>query len=125
MLFLFFKVSAQTDTTENEELYDWITVESKAQFPGGHDSMLRFIALNLVYPRITSEEGMSGTVVIAFVVEIDGSVSDVKVVSKRVLGFGLEEAAIAVVKKFPTFTPAKRQDEAVRMKMMVPIRFEL
>lgn len=117
--------NAQSDSSTKEELITFPTVETKAEFQGGHDSMLRFIAANVKYPSFALENEISGMVVIAFVVEADGSVTGVKVASTRKLGFGLEEAAMDVVQSFPPFKPATLLNKPVRMKMLVPIRFVL
>lgn len=60
----FGNISAQTDSAEDDDLYTRQTIESKAQFPGEHESMIRFKAQNLEYPQFAQEEAISGTVVI-------------------------------------------------------------
>ena len=123
--FFTLQTQAQTDSTSDDNLNTWPIPETKARFLEGEDSLLRFIAHHVVYPQMAIDNEISGIVAVAFVVNADGSISDVKIASNRKLGFGLEDAAIAVVKKFPNFKPATRRGEAIRMKMIIPIRFKL
>jgi protein TonB len=117
---------AQTDTIGPDDVvFEWYQTQEKAEFPGGEDSMRRYIAANLVIPAIAGEEALSGTIVLAFVVEKDGRLTEIKVVSTRRMGFGLEEAVIAVIIGMPKWKPAMASDKPVRMKMIVPIRIEL
>lgn len=86
-------------------------------------NMNRFIADNLKYPQVAVESGVSGTVFLSFVVEKDGSVSDVKVL--KGIGLGCEEEAMRVVKMMPKWKPGKNHGELVRVQFNLPIRFKL
>lgn len=86
-------------------------------------NMNQFIADNLRYPQVAVESGVSGTVFLSFVVEKDGSVSDVKVL--KGIGLGCEEEAMRVVKKMPRWKPGKNHGELVRVQFNLPIRFRL
>ena len=98
-------------------------VEQKAQYPGGENALLKFIADNLKYPSIALEQELQGVVIVRFVVEKDGSVGDVTV--RKSLSDECDEAAIKVVKKLPKFIPAKSQGNPVRVWYTLPIRFRI
>lgn len=115
----------QTDTTEKEEVLDWFNLADKPEFPQGQDSMMRFISAYMVIPPIARVEAESGTILVGFVVEQDGSLSNIKIVSKRMIGFGLEQAAIAVFKAMPNWNPATKGGKPISTRMQIPIRVVL
>jgi protein TonB len=98
-------------------------VEQKAQFPGGENALLKFVADNLKYPSIALEQELQGIVIVRFVVEKDGSVGDVTV--RKSLSEECDAAAIKVVKQLPKFIPAKSQGNPVRVWYTLPIRFRI
>ncbi len=106
---------------EDNKIYD--VVAQEATYPGGNAAILKDIARNFEYPSVARQNGISGRVIVSFVVEKNGSVSNVKVT--RGLGYGLDEAAISAVKKLKNFTPAKQDGKSVRSYFSVPIRCEL
>jgi protein TonB len=111
---------------ETNEVLEQFQVSEKAEFKGGAIARQRFIAENLEYPQSAIDEGIEGRVMVSFVVERDGSVSNVKILGSRRLGFGLEEAAIDVVKKMSGYwNPAKQREKPVRMRFRQPIKFQL
>ncbi len=85
--------------------------------------MYRIIGANLNYPEIAKENGTEGTVFVSFVVEKDGSVTDVKVL--KGLGDGCTEEAVRVVKAMPKWKPGKNHGEPVRVLFNLPIKFRL
>ncbi|HTF06019.1 MAG TPA: TonB family protein [Bacteroidia bacterium] len=94
-------------------------------FPGGDDSLHKFLQANIRYPAMEKEAGKQGTVYIGFVVGKDGTVQDV-VVLKGVAGApGLEKEAVRVVKQMPRWQPAKQNGRAVRMRMTLPVKFKI
>lgn len=118
-------VSAQNRDAENDasEETTFNLVEEFASFPGGQDEMYKFIAKNLQYPEKAEKKGIEGKVHVSFVVEVDGSITDVKVL--RDIGGGCGEAAVRVVKSMPKWNPAKQNGEYVRMLMILPFSFML
>jgi protein TonB len=102
----------------------FIVVEDMPEFPGGQDSMAKFISDNLIYPALAQENNIQGRVVVQFIVEEDGRISNVKLVSTP-LGWGLDEAAIRVIKKMPNWKPGKQRGEPVKVRFVIPIRFQL
>ena len=98
-------------------------VENIPEFKGGGSEMDKFISKNLKYPKIAEEARITGTVYISFVVDENGSLSDVKAI--RGLGGGLTEEAIRVIKLMPAWTPGKQNGRAVRVQFTLPVRFVL
>lgn len=118
------------DNVEDEDMgiLDFFApVQSKAQFKDGVAAMYKFIGDNIVVPELALQEGQSGTVLVSFVVEKDGSLSQVQIDPRsRKVGFGCEEAALAVVKKMDgKWSPALQRDKPVRMRFSLPIKFQL
>lgn len=117
------KVEIEEEEAEEEEEIIFTVVEESASFPGGMPEMYKYIGNNLVYPQQARETGTQGKVFVTFVVEKDGSLTDVKVL--RDIGSGCGEEAIRVVKSMPKWKPAKQRGKAVRMQFNLPISFTL
>ena len=95
-------------------------VDQKAQYPQGKDSLMTFIKNNLVYP---SDGGVQGRVIVGFVVEKDGSITNVDIV--RSVHRALDEAAINFVNKMPKWIPATNKGKIVRSRYYLPILFKI
>jgi len=111
---------------EEEEVVEteiFTVVESMPEFPGGAEQMMIFIAKNIKYPPMARESGIQGRVFVNFVVEPNGSVSNVKVL--RGIGGGCDEEAIRVVQEMPKWTPGRQRGKAVRVSFNLPVRFTL
>ncbi|MEZ4938790.1 MAG: energy transducer TonB [Crocinitomicaceae bacterium] len=93
-------------------------------FPGGDKAMLEFISKNVDYPILAKEMGEQGTAYVSFVVEKDGSISNVKIL-RQSLQFGLNEAAMDVVQKMPKWKPGEHRGKKVRVRFTIPIKFVL
>ncbi len=93
------------------------------EYPGGNSARLRFLAKNIVYPISAKEAGIQGNVYITFVVEIDGSVTNVEVL--RGIGGGCDTASISAVKKMPKWFPGSIAGKKVRCQFNMPIKFSL
>lgn len=102
----------------------FIVVEDMPEFPGGVGEMNKFIIANMEYPPLAVENGIQGKVSVEFVVDEQGNIKNAKVVS-RPLGWGCEEAALKVVNKMPKWTPGKQRNKPVKVRFVVPIRFQL
>ncbi len=98
-------------------------VEQEPSYPGGEDKITADVSKNFVYPQLAIENGIEGTVIVRFVVEKNGSVSNVQLV--RGLGYGIDEAAIKAVKKLKKFSPAKQNGQAVRYYYSIPVICQL
>ncbi len=101
----------------------FIAVEDDPIFPGGARELFKFLGDNIEYPRIAAEIGVSGVVYLTFVVEKDGSITDIKIV--RGIGGGCDEEAVRVVKMMPRWTPGKQRGKPVRVQFQLPVRFVL
>jgi periplasmic protein TonB len=111
---------------EEEEVAEdviFTVVEDQPSFPGGDEARMRFLQENLRYPTMAREAGIQGTVFVTFVVERDGSVTDVRVL--RGIGGGLDEEAVRVVRMMPRWNPGRQRGQAVRVQFNMPIRFVL
>jgi len=98
-------------------------VQQMPEFPGGNDSLLMHIAKNIKYPGNESIQNVQGKVVCRFVINIDGSVSDIEVL--RSLDPILDKVAINTIKTLPKFIPAKQNGKPVRSYYVIPIAFKL
>lgn len=101
----------------------FVVVEEQAEFPGGLDSMYAYIHKNLKYPEKAKAEGIEGRVFVQFVIEKDGSISNILI--KRAIGGGCEEAAVEMIKNMPKWKPGKQRGKPVRFQFVLPIKFEL
>lgn len=127
--------------------------EEPAQYPGGQAALMQYLAQNIRYPKISAENGVQGRVIVQFVVEKDGSLSNFAVVKKsgdtitknaqsgitvKALGSATEESkvpqeafdalnaeAVRVLREMPKWTPAKQRGQEVRMRYTLPITFRL
>ncbi len=108
---------------EVEEDVIFTVVEDQPQFPGGEEARQRFLEDNLRYPTMAREAGIQGTVFVTFVVETDGSVTDVRVL--RGIGGGCDEEAVRVVEMMPRWEPGRQRGQPVRVQFNMPIRFRL
>ncbi len=98
-------------------------VEEMPAFPGGEQKLMEYVGKNIKYPQIARETGIQGRVFIGFVVEPDGSVSNVKLL--RGIGGGCDEEAMRVVKSMPKWKPGKQRGKAVRVSYQIPVFFKL
>ena len=116
------QVQVEQDEEEAEdEIFQ--VVEQDPEFPGGSDAIFKFIQQNLKYPQLAKENNITGRVFVQFVVEKDGSVSNVR--AMRDPGGGLGKEAERVVKSMPKWTPGKQRGKAVRAYFTLPINFVL
>jgi TonB family protein len=96
-------------------------VEVSPSFPGGTQGFSRFLSENIRYPKLARENNVTGRVFIQFVVERDGSLTDMKVL--RDPGSGLGDEALRVLNLCPKWTPGLQNGQAVRVQYTVPINF--
>ena len=119
LLFSFMTSTAQTK--KNDMVFD--VVEVMPQFPGGQIAMMKYIMENIKYPEQAMKEGIQGRVAVRFIVEKDGSISDVKpILSVHPL---LNKEAVRVVESMPKWTPGKQNGKPVRVRFNVPVMFKL
>jgi TonB family protein len=106
---------------DGKEIFD--VVETQPNPPGGMAGWNQYLAQNLQYPAQARRMGIEGTVIVVFVVNLDGSISDVEVL--RGIGGGADEEAIRVVQNSPLWEPGKQRDRVLNTRMRLPIRFKL
>lgn len=136
---------------ERTDPYEMIEVEKKAEFPGGEEVLLRYISEKLEYPMLCIDCDCEGSILVEFIIERDGSVSNVKTVrntctcenetvkvgkKKRSKGeeqykdcspacAEMQEAAERVVRELPNWSPATQRGKTVRMRYRLPLQFKL
>ena len=98
-------------------------VEEQPMFPGGMGEMMKFLQQNVKYPKEAQDQGVQGRVIVQFVVNKDGSISNDTVV--RSVDPMLDAEAIRVVRSMPNWTPGKQRGEAVRVRFTLPVTFRL
>ncbi len=106
---------------EQEQVFD--VVEQMPQFPGGDAALFEYLSSHMKYPAIAQENGVQGRVIVTFVVERDGSITDVKVVKS--VDPSLDKEAVRVVSGMPNWIPGKQNGAPVRVKYTVPVSFRL
>ena len=102
----------------------YLVVEKMPEFPGGQKALYQFLSENVKYPVIARENRIQGQVRCQFVVNKDGSITDVEVV-KSGGDASLDKEAIRVLKAMPNWIPGKQQGKLVRVKYTVPVTFKL
>jgi len=104
-----------------EEIFT--VVESAPEFPGGEAAFYEFLRKNVKYPDMAKAAGISGKVYITFVVEKDGSITDVRLL--RGIGGGCDEEALRVISNMPSWKPGLQRNHPVRVQFVVDIKFIL
>ena len=117
------KVITQPEPPKAEENRVFEVVEQMPAFPGGDVALMRYLQENVHYPTIALENDVQGRVVVGFVVEKDGSITDVRVIKSQ--DRALDHEAVRVVKSMPRWTPGKIDGAAVRVEYQVPVVFRL
>ena len=113
----------EVEEEEVDEQQIFTIVEEQPEFPGGMAECYKWIGKNLNYPTISAENGVQGRVTVNFVVNVDGSIVDVKVL--RGVDPYLDKEAVRVVSKMPKWKPGKQRGKAVRCSFNLPVRFKL
>jgi len=108
---------------KEEETKVFEVVEQMPQFPGGDAALMQFLSSHIKYPVVAEENGIQGRVVCTFVVERNGSISDVRVIKS--VDPSLDKEAVRVLKSMPSWIPGKQNGSAVRVKYTVPVTFRL
>ena len=113
------KDNSHTETAANNEsgeVFNLEKIEFKPRYAGGITTFYKFIAENF---RVPEEEGLSGKIMVSFIVETDGSLSNIKVLKD--IGYGSGAEAIRVLKKSPKWMPGKQNGKPVRVEYTMPI----
>ena len=115
------KVNDKEYVSEPEGAFD--VVEQMPEFPGGAAGMMKFIAENVKYPEEAYSKGIEGRVLVQFIIEKDGSVTNVKVIKK--VNDAIDAEAVRVVKAMPKWKPGKQNGREARVKYTIPVIFRL
>lgn len=113
----------QNTETEEKEEEIFVFAEQQPEFNGGEEALLKYLAENIKYPDYAKQNNIQGRVYISFVVEKDGSITNVTV--KRDIGGGCGAEAVRVVKAMPRWKPGKQRDKSVRVAFTLPVNFKL
>jgi protein TonB len=112
-----------TEGESDTKIYETGGVEKFPEFPGGMAAWAKFIQKNLRYPYSAQENEVQGKVYVSFVIEKDGTLSDVKLV--RGIGYGCDDEAMRVIKKSPKWEPGKQNNTNVRVRYNMPINYTI
>ena len=105
------------DTATDDKVYE--VCEQIPIFEGGDAALLKYLRENLKYPDNTKDRGVQGRLVIGFIVEKDGSLTDVKVL--RPVDIDLDAEALRVIKGMPKWIPGRHNGQRVRVRYLLPI----
>lgn len=105
----------------NQSVYN--AVDQMPEFPGGMPAMMEFLQTNIKYPKDAIKQNVGGRVMVMFVVETDGSLSNVRVARK--VFPSLDAEAVRVVKAMPKWKPGKEKGRVVRVNFTMPIAFSI
>ncbi|MDP4269756.1 MAG: energy transducer TonB [Bacteroidota bacterium] len=117
------KTSDSTVKMQDIEETCYIIVEEMPEFPGGADSLKKFLSKNIVYPKDAIEKKIEGMVICSFIVKADGRISDIQII--RGINPSLNVEAIRVIKKMSKWIPGKQVGKPIPVKFTLPIRFTL
>jgi TonB family protein len=109
------------DTPEAENAFN--VVEQMPQFPGGDVELMKFLNKNVKYPVAAMKAGTQGRVIVQFIVEADGSITNVKVLKK--VSDEIDAEAVRVIKAMPKWKPGMQKGQPVRVKYTIPVTFRL
>lgn len=113
----------ETQVVEEKKPEIFMYVEQMPEFPGGQTELIKYLQKNLRYPAAARENGIEGKVVLQFVVDESGKISDLQVV--RDIGGGCAEEAERVVRNMPPWKPGKQNGNAVKVYFKLPVTFKL
>ncbi|HPE57776.1 MAG TPA: TonB family protein [Bacteroidales bacterium] len=114
------------DTYHHQIIEDstiFAVVQKMPQFPGGDDARFKYIAENITYPPEALNKGIEGRVFVTFIVEKDGSISNIKTL--RGIGSGCDEEAMRIVSNMPRWEPGTQRGKPVRVQFNMPILFQI
>jgi len=117
----------ETETPNTETVNDsgevFVFVEDQPSYPGGDEARLEYLRNEIIYPSLAKESGIQGTVYATFIVEKDGTISNVKIL--RGIGSGCDKEVVRVISNMPKWKPGKQRGKVVRTQFNMPIRFIL
>lgn len=105
------------------DIIPFVLVENEPEYPGGDEAMVKFIQSNIKYPKLERDLGIQGKVVISYIINVDGSISNLKIV--RGVTPNLNKEAMRVIRLMPKWTPGKQRNRPVRVITNQPFDFIL
>lgn len=114
-------IKTEEPKIEEQKVFD--VVEQMPSFPGDDAALMQYLNSHIKYPAIAEENGVQGRVIVSFVVERDGSITDVKVLKSA--DPSLDKEAVRVTKSMPKWIPGKQNGSSVRVKYTLPVTFRL
>lgn len=122
-LFGFTTVSAQKTVVakKNQQVFD--VVEKMPEYPGGQAALFEYLQKSVKYPADAEKKKVEGRVLVTFVVNTDGSITDIEVVRKTFPS--LDAEAVRVISGMPKWKPGEQKGQKVRVKYTVPLTFRL
>ena len=112
-------MNEETSNSDGNSIDD--VKEVMPEFPGGPQALMDYLKANVIFPKVAEDEGIQGRVVVSYVVDIDGSITDVQVVQS--VHPALDKEAMRVVRNMPKWIPGKHDGKAVQVKYSLPINF--
>ena len=106
---------------KNQQVFD--VVEQMPEYPGGMAAMVEYLSANVKYPADAEKKKVEGKVFVTFVVDTDGSITDVTLMKK--VFPSLDAEAMRVISAMPKWVPGKQRGQVVRVRFTVPIMFRL
>lgn len=117
------RIAPKVEEEEPAEEPIFVLVEKMPSFPGGDAALFQYLGKNIKYPTISAEMGTQGRVIVQFVVDKDGTITN-PVVVKSVDAY-LDKEALRVINAMPKWTPGKQRNQPVRVKYTLPVMFRL
>ena len=117
------RVVMEDEIVEEEEDPIFLVVETDPQFPGGEKAMQKFLADNIVYPQEAKDNKIEGKVFVSFIVEKDGTISNIKIL--RDIGGGCGAEVVRVINMMPKWKPGMQKGKPVRVHYNLPVNFSL
>jgi len=108
---------------EDKTVFDFVSIEKQPEFPGGLKQFYKYLGSSIHYPKEAQDHNVQGKVFLSFIVETDGSLTDITIT--RGLGNGTDEEAIRVLKESPKWNPGILNGKAVRVKYNINVNFTL
>lgn len=118
------EVEKETSIVDSfDRLYSMGAVEQRPSFPGGENELIKYLSSHINYPTSAAEDGISGRVIVKFVISKDGSISDVEVIRSR--HPALDAEAVRLVRSMPRWIPGKINGQPVNVSYSLPVTFRL
>lgn len=111
------------EEVSDQTIYNFVSMSTPPNYPGGIYKFYEYLGKNIKYPTMAADNEIQGNVFVSFVVEKDGSLTDIKV--DRKLGYGTDEEALRVLKLSKRWNPGMQNGKPVRVKYNIPIKFSL